>query len=128
MIPTDVFLLWHVRHQGNERLDTRLIGVYSTPESAEAARDRASILSEFQGAGTRFEIDPFVVDLDYWQGSLDHWLPKPGADRPTLASCRGKLNAAELISRITSETVHPETDWGPPVGREILPPWEGDTV
>ena len=25
----------------------------------------------------------------------------------------------ELLARITPENIHPETDWGPPVGREI---------
>ncbi|MEX1104246.1 MAG: AbrB/MazE/SpoVT family DNA-binding domain-containing protein [Dehalococcoidia bacterium] len=25
----------------------------------------------------------------------------------------------ELLARITPENLHPETDWGPPVGREV---------
>ncbi len=25
----------------------------------------------------------------------------------------------EMVSRITKENIHPETDWGPPIGKEI---------
>ena len=37
---------------------------------------------------------------------------------------RKKYNLDELISSITPETRYPETDWGPDVGKEILPEWE----
>lgn len=30
---------------------------------------------------------------------------------------------SELIAGITPENKHPEVDFGPPVGREILDPW-----
>ena len=32
---------------------------------------------------------------------------------------RRKFSLKELVSKITPENRHPETDWGPPVGTEI---------
>jgi antitoxin MazE len=37
-------------------------------------------------------------------------IEKKGRKHPTLD---------ELLARITPENIHPETDWGPPVGREF---------
>jgi antitoxin MazE len=31
----------------------------------------------------------------------------------------GEPSIEELIASIDAETVHPETDWGPPVGKEV---------
>lgn len=35
-----------------------------------------------------------------------------------------KYNLDELIASINPKNLHPETDWGPDVENEILPPWE----
>jgi antitoxin MazE len=35
--------------------------------------------------------------------------------RPTVQECR----LEDLLAGVTPENCHPETDWGPPVGREI---------
>jgi antitoxin MazE len=32
---------------------------------------------------------------------------------------RKVVSLKELLSRVTDENIHPETDWGPPVGREV---------
>ena len=32
---------------------------------------------------------------------------------------RRKYSLKELVSKITPQNRHPETDWGPPVGKEI---------
>ena len=37
-------------------------------------------------------------------------IEKKGAGHPTLE---------ELLAGVTPENIHPETDWGPPVGKEI---------
>jgi antitoxin MazE len=37
-------------------------------------------------------------------------IEKAKRDHPTLD---------ELLARVTPENIHPETDWGPPVGREF---------
>jgi antitoxin MazE len=36
-----------------------------------------------------------------------------------------KYNLDELIASINPKNRHPETDWGPDVGNEILPEWKG---
>jgi len=35
-----------------------------------------------------------------------------------------KYTLQELVAQITPENIHPEIDYGPPVGREILPPFD----
>ena len=30
-----------------------------------------------------------------------------------------KLTLKSLLAKVTPENIHPETDWGPPVGKEI---------
>ena len=35
-------------------------------------------------------------------------------------SAKPKYSLDEMLAQITDENIHPETDWGPPVGREIL--------
>ena len=43
----------------------------------------------------------------------------------TLKSVFKKYNLDELIASINPKNRHPEVDWGPDVGKEILPPWKG---
>ena len=35
-----------------------------------------------------------------------------------------KYSLDELVASINPKNRHPETDWGPDVGNEILPPWK----
>ncbi len=30
-----------------------------------------------------------------------------------------KLSLKKLLAKVTPENIHPETDWGPPVGKEV---------
>lgn len=32
---------------------------------------------------------------------------------------REKISLKSLLAKVTPENIHPETDWGPPVGKEI---------
>ncbi|KKW09688.1 MAG: Transcriptional regulator/antitoxin, MazE [Parcubacteria group bacterium GW2011_GWB1_49_7] len=41
----------------------------------------------------------------------------------TLKPIYNKYNLDELIASINPKNRHPETDWGPDVGKEILPEW-----
>ncbi|HEY4522860.1 MAG TPA: AbrB/MazE/SpoVT family DNA-binding domain-containing protein [Candidatus Paceibacterota bacterium] len=38
---------------------------------------------------------------------------------PARAKKRSPINIDEMIERIRPETLHGETDWGPPVGKEV---------
>ena len=31
-----------------------------------------------------------------------------------------KYVLSEMLKKVTKENIHPEVDWGPPVGREII--------
>jgi antitoxin MazE len=58
---------------------------------------------------TRIERDS-VVDLSMQNGDI-------------IISARNikrRYNLDEMLSQITDESIHPETDWGQPVGEEIL--------
>lgn len=39
--------------------------------------------------------------------------------RIILGPVRPKYSLEELLEGITPENLHPETDWGPPVGKEV---------
>jgi hypothetical protein len=57
-----VFLLWHTHAFPNGEEDAKLIGVYSSSESAQAAQQRASSLPGFCDAPEGFSINPYEVD------------------------------------------------------------------
>ena len=43
---------------------------------------------------------------------------------PNIKPVQKKYNLDELIASINPENLHPEIDWGPDVGNEILPEWK----
>ncbi|MEN6450283.1 MAG: phosphatase PAP2 family protein [Thermoguttaceae bacterium] len=64
-----VFLLEHVHGVGREESpveDVKTIGIYSSRENAEAAKDRLSTRPGFSQAVEGFCIDEYPVDVDYW--------------------------------------------------------------
>jgi antitoxin MazE len=58
---------------------------------------------------TQIEQDS-VVDLSLVNGEI---VVKPQKDKP-------KYTLEQLLAEITDENIHPETDWGNPVGKEIF--------
>lgn len=46
---------------------------------------------------------------------------KVGASGLTVKAASRKLSLDDLLKKVTSENLHPATDWGSDVGREILP-------
>lgn len=42
-----------------------------------------------------------------------------GTGRVEIRSAKRKPTLHELVQRITPENLHDETDWGPPVGKEV---------
>jgi hypothetical protein len=63
---TDVFLLWHVPELPVGEEDSKLIGVYSTRESAEHAQLRVRTQPGFRDAPGGFQIDRYILDRDHW--------------------------------------------------------------
>jgi hypothetical protein len=61
-----VFILWHVHEMESGEEDSKLIGVYSTEQSAEAARQRSCRLPGFRDSPDAFTIDNYEVDTDHW--------------------------------------------------------------
>jgi len=61
----EVWLLWHTHTVGEED-DEKLIGVYSTQQSAELAQRRATQLPGFREVPEGFGIDSYIVDQDRW--------------------------------------------------------------
>jgi hypothetical protein len=60
-----VFLLWHTRIDA-ESEDSKLLGVYSSENTANAARGRASMQAGFREYPDGFEITAYEVDRDEW--------------------------------------------------------------
>lgn len=63
----EVFLLWHVHALPDGEEDAKLIGVYSSPELAEQARQRALKQPGFRDEPTGFLVDCYAVDEDNWR-------------------------------------------------------------
>lgn len=40
----------------------------------------------------------------------------------TLKAAPKRLNLDDLLAQVTTENMHPATDWGADVGREVVPP------
>lgn len=62
----EVFLLWHVNEMPGGEEDFKLIGVYSTAELAEQARQRTVTLPGFRDLPTGFVVDRYTLDRDHW--------------------------------------------------------------
>jgi hypothetical protein len=62
----DVFILWHVHEFEDGSEDVKLIGVYSTRERAEAAKQRLLNQPGFCDIPEGFHIDRYPLDKDHW--------------------------------------------------------------
>lgn len=63
---TTVFLLWHTRDLGDNETDDKLIGVYSSNETANAAKQRKLQYPGFREAPDGFQIVELELDRDQW--------------------------------------------------------------
>ena len=63
----NVFLLWHEHELPGGEDDSKLIGVYSSKQLAEAAQKRAAQLPGFRDVPEGFMIDSYQVDRDEWR-------------------------------------------------------------
>jgi homoserine kinase type II len=61
-----VFLLWHAHDIGDSATDNKLIGVYSSNQEAEAAKQRKLQYPGFRDAPEGFQINAYEVDRDQW--------------------------------------------------------------
>jgi hypothetical protein len=61
----EVFLLYHINELNDE--DSKLIGVYSSQENAEKARQKTMALPGFINSPNSFLIDKCKLDEDHWQ-------------------------------------------------------------
>ncbi|MEQ1510899.1 MAG: hypothetical protein ABL909_10935 [Sphingopyxis sp.] len=61
-----VHLLWHVRADDEYKEDAKLIGAYSSPESASAAIERLRDQPGFADYVAGFEINTYEIDKDHW--------------------------------------------------------------
>ena len=62
----DVFLLWHVHEFPDGEEDAKLIGVYSTREKAEQARQRLAVHPGFRELPEGFQVSAYQLDRDHW--------------------------------------------------------------
>ncbi len=62
----DVFLLWHVHEMPGGEEDVKLLGVYSSADRAEEARQRALTKPGFRDSPEGLEVSRNVVERDEW--------------------------------------------------------------
>ena len=62
----EVFIVHHVHTYDDGEEDVKLIGVYSTRENAEQAKEKAEKLPGFCDVPEGFSIDRFRLDEDHW--------------------------------------------------------------
>jgi len=62
----DVFLLWHVHEFPDGEDDAKLIGVYSSREKAEQARQRVASQPGFRELPHGFQVSTYPLDKDHW--------------------------------------------------------------
>jgi homoserine kinase type II len=60
-----VYLLWHV-HQLDNDDDEKLIGIYSSPATANAAIARLRTQPGFRDLPEGFEMEAYELDEDHW--------------------------------------------------------------
>ena len=67
-----VYVVQHVRDEDGPDEDIKLIGVYSTSESAAAAVERLKEQPGFSDWPNGFSVDAYPVDQDHWaEGFVD---------------------------------------------------------
>lgn len=62
----DVYLLWHVHEMPDDEEDVKLIGVYASPEDAEAGKARVGSQPGFRDTPDGFLVDRYVIGEDHW--------------------------------------------------------------
>jgi len=55
-----------LQHERPDTEDVKIIGIYSSPESAEAAIERLRTQPGFRDHPNGFAIDPYPLDRDHW--------------------------------------------------------------
>ena len=73
-----VFVLQHARPKEVGEEDVKLIGVYSSRATAEAAIARLREKPGFSGYPDHFHLDPYELDVDHWAEGFG--IPWPPAD------------------------------------------------
>ena len=72
-MPT-VYLLWHVRpafHEHGDEEDAKLLGVFSSEQTAKDWQDDARVLPGFRDFPDDFVIDPYELDQRKWSGGFE---------------------------------------------------------
>ena len=62
----------------------------------------------------------FAKNIHLHQGSAVDIVLSKGKIEIHPKNPRKKYVLSEMLKKITKDSVHPEVDWGPPVGREII--------
>jgi hypothetical protein len=75
----NVFVLHHVHEMPSGEEDVKMIGVYSSPASAEQAIERLSKQPGFRKTVEGFQFDCYTLDEDCWtEGFVTTWVNESG--------------------------------------------------
>lgn len=92
----NIFLLWHTHELPGGEEDSKLIGVYSSRGSAQAAQSRASQLPGFSSAPQGFTIDSYELEKDEWR---EGFVTGPMKTRPNQRTSRQRRNPGSVLFR-----------------------------
>ena len=94
---------------------------------------KSLLTSSLAYVDTMYILMPMTTKIRKWGNSAAVRIPKIAMRKGvfrygseveiTLKPIYNKYNLDELIASINPKNRHPETDWGPDVGKEILPEW-----
>ena len=70
---TFVFVLHHIHADDEHADDAKLIGTYSSQDSAQAAIERLKNQPGFRDHVAGFEVNAYELDVDHWQEGFISW-------------------------------------------------------
>jgi len=94
-----VFVLQHVAREDEDDEDVKLIGVYSSQSSAEAAVSRIMLQSGFADFPEGFYVDEYEIDEDHWAegfASVDPAIEL--SQQPPVTSSRSEQDGGGAVS------------------------------
>jgi hypothetical protein len=62
----EIFLVQHVHTLEDEEEDVKIIGIYSTQDTARKAVERLRLQPGFRESPDDFSVDRYILNMDHW--------------------------------------------------------------
>jgi GNAT superfamily N-acetyltransferase len=112
-----VYLLQHVHTQSDDTEDVKVIGVYTSRESAQEAIGRLSVQPGFGASPDGFSVDAYLLDKDEWtEGYVTEYVGRDSS----MVTTHHDFELDDSLNRIDFERVHlwlASSYWSPDIDR-----------